>query len=115
MPPALTLSLITTSSAFPGSATAAVEDSKRRKHVTLASGHYFVQFSVETSDIIGPSAVGLINKIDRRIAKLEDLHATYFFRKIHLQSSIATALVCLELSKEANSHELECEWLFKDI
>ena len=44
--------LITASSAFPGSAANAAEDSKRRNYASQASGYHFVPFSVGTLKLI---------------------------------------------------------------
>ena len=62
-------SLITTSSALPA---AAAEDSKRGEHTLLESGFYSYPFSVETSGVIGSSAIALIKEVGRRIADRED-------------------------------------------
>ena len=75
-----TPSLITVSSAFPGSAATAAKDLKRMKYASLASsGYHFVPFSVETSGVIATSAIALIKEVGCHIADREDdSHITSF-------------------------------------
>ena len=44
----------------------------RRKYESPASGYHFVPFSVETSGVIGPAAIALVNEVGRPIADQED-------------------------------------------
>ena len=101
MPPVPTPLLITASSAFPESA-ATAKDSKSKKYISLASRYHLVPFSVETSRVIGPSAIASITEVGGRIADREDdsRSTSFFLRQFPLTSSEAIVQTSLDQARE---------------
>lgn len=83
------------SSVSPGSVVLAAENEKENHYRSIASSHNFVPIAVETSGIIGPSALQIFKQISRRLREMNgDPLANY-----HIKQQVS---VCIQRGNAAS-------------
>ena len=100
---------------FSRSTAAAAEDSTLRQYATLAFGYNLIPFFLKKFDIINPSAIEMINNISLRIADLDDNSSaiSFLYHSTFVAIAVETALVSLDLARQATFNEFVFHRLFK--